>query len=155
VIIKEEYSGTKGLYVSVTPDEKTKEIIKAVASVLDTPCQEDLHCTLMYSREKALRTDLYVYRPTSFNAAMSEIHLLGPNKDVLVILLESEELQKEFNRLTSLGAEYTYPTYLPHITINHGQPYDDYYLESVETMIKGKKITLGDYRWYDLVESKK
>lgn len=151
-VVRNGWSGKSGLYVSVVPDKRSKDIIKAVADVLGTECDyDDLHCTVMYSKYDSPTEKSYPKTKT-FRAIMKDIQLYGKNQDSLVITLESPDLQAEHERLKRLGARHSWHFYSPHVTIQTGKPWDDYYLESVIDSINGRELVFSGYRWDDIVE---
>jgi len=152
-LVRNGWSGNSGLYVSVVPNKRSKDIIKAVADVLETECDyDDLHCTLMYSPYDVPSEKATYPKTKTFRAKMKDIKLYGKNEDALVITLESEDLMAEHERLKALGAKHSWEFYAPHITIQTGKPFDDYYLENVASTINGREIVLNGYSWDDIVE---
>lgn len=154
MLARNGWTGNSGLYVSVVPDKRSKEIIKVVASVLNTECNlDELHCTIMHSPydspfEKSVHPKTKIFR-----AKMKDILILGENKEALAISLESKDLVSEHQRLKDLGARHSWEFYLPHITIQEGKPFDGYYLEHVADAINGREIVLSGYSWNDIQEN--
>ena len=83
---------------------------------------------------------------------MKDIKIFGEKMNSLVITLESEDLMAEHERLKALGARHYREFYLPHITIQTGEPFDEYYLDHVVDAINGREIMLSDYSWDDIME---
>ena len=151
-LIRNGWTGKSGLYVSVVPNKRSKDIIMAVADVLGTECDyDDLHCTVMYSKYDSPAEKSYPKTKT-FRARMKDIQLYGKNEDSLVITLESADLQAEHERLKKLGAKHSWEFYSPHVTIQTGKPWDDYYLENVIDSINGRELVFNGYSWDDVVE---
>jgi hypothetical protein len=155
-LIKNGYSGNAGLYVSVIPNKRSKNIIKAVADVLGMDCNVDeLHCTLMYSKYDAPKTKDVFPKTKTFRAIMQDIKVYGKDKDALVITMESDDLSKEHERLKSLGAVHSWEFFQPHVTIQTFQadkPFDDFYLDNVIDSINGREIIFNGYSWDDLAD---
>lgn len=152
-LVRNGWTGNSGLYVSVVPNKHSKDIIKVIADVLATECNiDELHCTIMHSpyvspSEKSVHPKTKIFR-----AKMKDIKLLGKEEDVLAIILESEDLSSEHERLKALGAKHYREFYLPHITIQAGNPFDNYYLDHVADAINGREIVLNNYSWDDIRE---
>lgn len=152
-LIRNEWTGRSGLYVSVVPNKRSKDIIKAVANVLGTECNlDDLHCTLMHSPYDSPKEKSTLPKTKNFRAIMRDIRLFGKNEDSLVITLESDDLQAEHERLKRLGARHSWNFYLPHVTIQTGKPWDDFYLENVKDSIRGRELIFNGYNWADISE---
>lgn len=110
-----------GTYFGVVPDEegmeKVKDLIKKLK--LKSPIEEEkIHVTLMYSEDKGNplippSSDLvYEAKPVSFA-------LFGPEKNCLVVKLESADLQARHNELLANGFIHSYDDYSPHITLSY------------------------------------
>lgn len=92
---------------------------------------DDMHVTLAYSR------DYFEYEPEGILkdpivTKTREPKFLGKDKNVLVMTLESKELQKRFKECIDAGASYDFPDYIPHVTIS-GDP-GDIKLEHLEPL---------------------
>lgn len=152
-LVRNGWTGKSGLYVSVVPNKRSKDIIKAVADALGTECDyDDLHCTVMYSKYDSPKEKSTFPKTKTFRAVMKDIRLFGKNEDSLVITLESADLVAEHERLKKLGAKHSWEFYLPHVTIQTGKPWDDYYLENVIDSINGRELVFNGYSWDDVVE---
>lgn len=152
-LVRNGWSGQSGLYVSVVPNKRSKDIIKAVADVLGTECDyDDLHCTLMFSKYDSPKEKATFPKTKTFRATMKDIQLYGKNEDSLVITLESADLQAEHERLKGLGANHSWNFYSPHVTIQTGKPWDNYYLENVRDSINGRELIFNGYSWDDISE---
>jgi len=150
-LVRNGWTGNSGLYVSVIPNKRSKDIIKVVADVLETECDYDnLHCTIIHSPYDTPAEKSVQPKTKPFRAKMRDIKIMGKNEDALVITLESEDLVAEHERLKALGAKHSWEYYLPHITIQTGKPFDDYYLSNVVDTINGREIVLNNYSWDDV-----
>lgn len=150
-LVRKGWSGNHGLYVSVIPDKRSKDILEAVARALGVECDfEDLHCTLVYSQFDAPK-ELSVWKKNKkFKAKMQDIKLYGKNSDHLVVTLDSPELKAEHDRLIGLGAKHSWEYYSPHVTLCKVENFDDFYLQNVADAINGRELTFEDYSWDDL-----
>lgn len=109
-----------GLYSSVKPIgtaiTKLKTLLSSVQHI--QPHYDDLHCTVLYSKNKAG----VMGTPRSERVYAANIkeftHWVGHNgKTYLVALLDSHTLQKAFRDWEAMGYSSDYPDYKPHITI--------------------------------------
>lgn len=150
-LVRKGWSGRSGLYVSVKPNERSKDVILAVADVLETKCDhEQLHCTIIHSPYDVPKERSVQPKTKIFRATVKDIKLFGKNEDSLVITLESQDLVTEHERLKALGARHSREFYFPHITIQTGKPFNPYYLDNVADAISGREILLNDYSWDDV-----
>lgn len=107
---------TPGLW-KVTPDERSTDMIHAICSAVASPEDLDnLHVTLAFDMNNP---DNHIETSTgTFQALITGVELFGPNADVLVLTLESEDLQKEFSRIhANPNVKFEYLPYRPHMTI--------------------------------------
>jgi len=109
-----------GTYFGVVPDEDGMEKIKDLVKKLNlkNPIEDEkIHVTLMYSEDKGNPlippSDLvYEEKPVSFA-------LFGPEKNCLVVKLESKDLQDRHNELLANGFIHSYDDYSPHVTLSY------------------------------------
>lgn len=112
-----------GVYSSVKPIGsciyKLKTMIDAVADI--HPERDDLHCTVLYSRNKD-KVSGTTKSENIYSASIKEFtHWVGHDgKTYLVAALDSPMLQKAFREWRALGYTVDYPDYKPHITIKKG-----------------------------------
>lgn len=144
------YTGTAGLYSAVLPVNRSKEVLSRIADVAGVWYNPDeFHCTLIYSPT----TPNTLPEPTqsTFTARMTGLAVYGDEKKVLVVTLDSAELQKEHHRLLSHGAKHTFSPYSPHVTL--GPVPDDFdqskHSELVDT-IAGKVLWFVNQQMSDL-----
>lgn len=150
-LVRKGWSGKAGLYASVIPNKHSKDIIVAIADVLETECnREQLHCAIIHSPYDVPKEKSVYPKTKTFRAMMKDIKLFGKNQNSLVIILESNDLMVEHERLKALGARHSREFYLPHITIQTNKPFNAYYLDNVADTINGREILLNDYSWDDV-----
>ena len=117
-----KFTGTKGCYSAVTPDEDSRALLTAVAEMVGVETDPSkLHCTVMYS-EVAPKAGIGCNANRIRKAVISELtHWDGHDgKGYLVAQLDSPHLQEEHARLRSLGCKPTFDEYKPHITLYAG-----------------------------------
>ena len=110
----------KNGYWAVLPDERSSNIFDKLCLALDyDPANNEhpYHCTLAYddrNPEQTAEPD-----PTKvFKAQISGFALFGEDKDVLVALIHSPELQEEHKRIHQDGTmHYDFPEYNAHVTL--------------------------------------
>lgn len=120
-----------GTYVAASPTEETVEQIKKLQKRLNlkNPIPEDeLHVTIMYSRRGSpdlTPSDTYkVANPSTFK-------LYGENKNCLVLVLDSPDLEMRHAQLSQYGLAHSFDEYSPHITLTYdyqGENFDDEFL---------------------------
>lgn len=106
-------------YWKVVPSARSAEIIQAICSAVASPDElQDLHVTLAYDKTNP-ENDIPV-STDQFNAVIAGVELFGANSDILVLTLESEDLQKEHARIhANPDVTFDFIPYRPHITIAH------------------------------------
>ena len=112
---------SKGGYWQVKPDSDSEEILLKLAAVLgidlDSEDVPDLHCTLAYDKrnpEVQARPD----EDAEFFAVVKSATIFGGDDKVLVLLLESEDLCKEHDRIHACGAaHFDFSPYQPHVSL--------------------------------------
>lgn len=117
-----------GTYVAAVPTEETiKGIEKLQKRIgIKNPIDgENLHCTIMYSKRG--NPDL----PPSNTHKVAEpltLELLGDEKNCLVLVLDSPDLEMRHEQLAVYGLAHTFSPYKPHITLTYdyqGEDIDD------------------------------
>ena len=121
-----ERKAASGVYVCAKPDESTKKDIFEFFESQKIPgliAPDEYHVTIMYAPEQELadyRDDIPedVSADTGSSSAKFDAYALyGPEKDCLVMKLDSAMLHRMHNRLAALGLKPTYPDYSPHLTL--------------------------------------
>lgn len=107
---------TPGLW-KLHPDEKSSQMIKAICSAIVSPEELDnLHVTVAFDNRNP-DNDIPLSTDT-FRAFITGVELFGPDDNILVLLLESEDLQMEHARIHANPAvNFDHIPYRPHITI--------------------------------------
>lgn len=126
-----DYSGKSGLYCSVIPVKGFSSIFELVKEELEvegisTYKYEELHTTVMYSREvaphpiralKLLDKGPYVFKGWSDKLAYWPGH---NNKGYLVLKVNSRDLALRHEDYKDLGCVHSFPQYEAHISIADG-----------------------------------
>lgn len=108
---------SRGGYWYCVPDEKSLSMLRGLASAVSEPDDmEGLHVTLAYDNRNPL-SSVPVNEEGSWDARIVGTAMFGQDKDTLVLLLESDELQAEHKRIHSDGAKFDFTPYAPHITL--------------------------------------
>ncbi len=115
---------SKGGYWQVVPDSDSEEmLLKLAAAVgidLDSEDVPDLHCTLAYDKRNP-EVKAEVNDEAEFFAIVKGATVFGDEKKVLVVLLESEDLQREHERIHACGAaNFDFKPYQPHVSLYYG-----------------------------------
>lgn len=126
--ISTRYSGKSGLYACVTPLKGMREIATKLLPELPDGFElpDDIHCTLMYSREVAPQP-LPVFKLLSAGEgqyqAVADSVKYWPGHDgkgYLVLCLHSEDLNLRHRQWLELGAKHSFKDYQAHITLATG-----------------------------------
>jgi len=109
-----------GIYISVKLTEETEIAIKEYQAkyLKDKEINEELHCTLIYSNKPHVDEII----PASYLAigTFQEFSLFGPDKDVLVVEVNSQDLTRRNEELTrEHGFISDYDEYKTHITLSY------------------------------------
>lgn len=110
-----------GIFAAYEPSKRTKRLITdwgASSGLGDRLISEDdLHLTTVYS------PDPFPFEPLGtapLDCKFKEFKLFGDDKDeekTLVAVLENAFLHKLFARRKAAGAQWSFPSYIPHITL--------------------------------------
>lgn len=119
LLLKDEYSGESGAYVGAYPSGYFyNEITEmCVALGLEPPERDDVHCTVVYSREKTLAALPKIKSPV--NALITSVqHWVGHNgKTYIVADVQSMAMCALHSRFIRAGAEHSFAAYRPHVTL--------------------------------------
>lgn len=115
-----------GGYWAVLPDSESNQILLRIASCVTDICDlHDLHVTLGYDDTNPVVSA----QPTpdvEFSACITRAELFGDNSDILVLLLDSQDLVTEHQRIHACGAaKFDFNPYNPHVTIKYGASVED------------------------------
>lgn len=107
---------TEGLW-RIFLDERSTQMIHGIASAVATPEELDnLHVTLGFDATNPVNDIPLCTDP--LYAVITDVELFGAENNILVLVLESDDLQKEFARIHENGnADFEFLPYRPHITI--------------------------------------
>ena len=135
--------GINNGYASVKPDNVTAlKIVEHLKSIgiNDSINPEELHVTLMYSKNKNINiesdsTKIY----SAMQTGKPEIMGNDPYR-ALVIKLDSDELHGRFVELLLSGAEHSYPDFTPHLSLKYSPTEQDLKL------LQDNPIQIGDIK---------
>lgn len=170
--IKEAYSGSTGVYSSMTPVDSSKDIITNIATMFFGPAagsinKEDLHCTIIYSRDVASKATKTPYEVRdSLPKVVNNVRvtgcttLSGHDKSGYVVLLldPASDLTAMNKAWIDAGYPHSFPEYTPHITIfsNISDSKFDYSpgIKKLDKYLKSNTITVDfvDHRIEDIIE---
>ena len=133
------FTGNQGLYSAVEPDaESFAQIEDLFERAGFKNMEEDLHCTIMYSRKKVPKDlkEIYKFSAKSYRAEATRFRWNRgwDNRGLILLYLESLDLKKEHDRLEELGCESYSTDYLAHITVCKDFKFKDE--ETKETKLK-------------------
>ncbi|AXG66946.1 RNA ligase [Dickeya phage vB_DsoM_JA29] len=144
-------------YWKVVPNERSTTIIQAICSAIVSPEDlDDLHVTLAYDKNNP-DNDIPLSN-ADFKATISGVELFGANSDILVLTLDSEDLQREHARIhENPNVNFDFIPYRPHITIAKNATEAE--LECLHNIIMSPNIpvlsiVLGDESREDIDESR-
>lgn len=113
----------KGTYAGLRFSQDDEDVIMGIVKEMDVPNpiqREEIHLTLLYSRKTlpnykpAEMTDMWAY-PRGYHIFNGK-----DGKNILVILLESEDANYRHQKLMAQHeATYDFPEYRPHITLSY------------------------------------
>ena len=138
-------SFNKGGYCCVKPSE---EVANEIYNWVTKTCKfhdnidpaNEYHATLIYDKRNK---QFDISEPKEeYIASVSGADLFGEEKNVLVLLLDSEDLQNRNKELIDAGYESTYPKYKPHITIKKESNQNE--LKTVEKNLKDLNSIIGN-----------
>jgi len=128
---KNNYSSGVYISVDVHHDNDTLQFIQdSVRDLFDVPMDlNGLHTTIIYSKKPAPSLNISLLKINSnkfFDAYVKELTVWTDNNNnkFFGILLDSPELQKEYDRLMKFGFVSDYDSYMPHITLQYGTKID-------------------------------
>lgn len=141
------YTNTRGLYVGAYLPEIFSEAILNLCDTLglERPSIDDIHCTVMYSREGRIQHDNMPIVRQAINALVTSIqHWVGHNgKTYVVADVQSMALFQLHAKLSIAGARHSFSAYRPHITLGKVEkPSDDLEdrIEALNWSLKHKPI---------------
>jgi hypothetical protein len=114
-LLLKEILGT-GTYVAAVPNLATKALLQEWA--LDSGIQlvDDLHVTLLYSRNSI---SVSPKKDVDYHATPLKFDTFDGN--CLVLVLESEDLQRRHDQFIQAGGTHDFPKYNPHVTLVKGK----------------------------------
>ncbi|AQT28712.1 hypothetical protein YOLOSWAG_234 [Erwinia phage vB_EamM_Yoloswag] len=111
----------QGGYWEVVPDARSETVLRQIAATfMDTDELPDLHVTLAYDGRNP-EVEAKVNPDEVFSATIRGAELFGDKSDILVLLLDSEELHAEHQRIHACGcAKFDFTPYNPHVSLKYG-----------------------------------
>lgn len=122
-LIVESVEYKNGIYCCAKPTQETKDAIKSFCAAYDVPkplSATDLHCTLIYSDKIDDEFESIPTYEKPLQAKFKGFDLFGDDKDTLVILLDSSDLQARHKELMGkYDLNYSWPDFTPHISLSY------------------------------------
>jgi len=144
-----------GNYFGAKPSDESLASVEALMKKMklaDPIDLENVHVTLMYSADKGNP----MIPPSSdleYKAVPTKFALFGPEKDCLVIKLESVDLTNRHNQLLAHGFIHSYDEYSPHITLSYkyegDMPSNDLLKDMGELVFTGEYVMAIEDNWSD------
>lgn len=132
-----DYSGTNGVYAGVNIE--SEGMIARIHELCDDLGLErvpvdDVHCTLVYSRENAVKKVPQIKQP--INALLTSVqHWVGHNgKTYVVADVQSMALAQLHARFHELGARHSFAAYRPHVTLGKIEKVSENFEELIEEL---------------------
>lgn len=144
----------QGIFVKVTPTTDAILRIKDRLAKLEAPplpkLLDDLHCTVLFSKEPAWVDLPTVDKDSRYTAVATELlHWAGSNNDGYIVLkLISPEITHLHYLFRQRGLNPTFPTYNPHVSLVHPVPDISLYktiMEELNQSLKTNPIVLDFY----------
>jgi hypothetical protein len=118
-----EYTGKSGIYCAAHLDKASEKALAKVCALAGMEdIDKDLHCTIMYSPDAVIPEDeVNFFTKLKFKARVVEFTWWpGHDKEgYIVAKLYSPVLNQTHDALKEAGAEPTFDTYEPHVTVKH------------------------------------
>lgn len=143
-----------GIFVKVTPTTSTILKIKDRFSALEQPplpkLLDDLHCTVIYTKENASVDLPVIDKDGRYKAIATElVHWEGSDKDGYIVLkLVSPAITNLHYKFRQRGLNPTFKDYNPHVSLVHPVPDISLYktiLEELNEQLKTNPIVLEFY----------
>lgn len=114
-------SVSAGGYWEVMPDGPSEQLLRQIASsIMDIDDLHDLHVTLAYDKNNPV-VAAQPNPDAEFTATIKDVALFGGEEAVLVLLLDSPDLQAEHDRIHACGcANFDFKPYQPHVSLKYG-----------------------------------
>lgn len=103
-----------GIYVGALPTEESRKVLETISKKLKIKDKQEFHVTIAYSKLGDLS---YIPYNNEYFAECMEFDLFGEDNKTLVIRLASRDLESRHANLRNKGYLYTFPEYLPHVTL--------------------------------------
>ena len=145
---QQAFTGTSGFYCSMLLSDASVKRIEAMCKKVGVPYtqKDEIHCTVMYSPDNVPKT-IPVPKNMPMEGTGTRFERFGPEKDHLVLLLDSPELHELNRRIVAAGAVSTYPEYRPHVTVARLDDDRDYSaIKFAPVKIEFVSITIEDIK---------
>lgn len=138
------FTGGSGIYCSVIPYKDTVEWLKTLQPV-ENDC--NLHCTVMYSKDMVDNhatvfsrlglgpEDVFVAKPKAV-----EFWNGHDGRGVIVLTLDSRDLEEAHERVRQFGVKPTFDPYVPHVTLASGAENNPKWLRRVNQELDKHKL---------------
>lgn len=109
-----------GTYSSFIVSDECKEKLLDWCKENDVTCttEDKIHCTIIHSKTPVPALSEFDDTDIDVTAKITEWEILGPEKDCLVLRIESNEVNKINEMMMEAGATSDYDEFKPHVTIN-------------------------------------
>jgi len=136
-----EYTKNAGLYVHAKLPAEFGLLLNQLCEDLGLPEAdlEELHCTLMYSRD-AVPDSMPIIRPVHNALIPSVQHWKGHDDQIYVVAdVHSMSLIQAHATLARAGAEHSFASFSPHVTLGKLETVPDDFDERVEKVNRSLK----------------
>lgn len=119
-----DYTGQNGCYSACKPVPQSRSLFTKAAKLLGLPLEnpDDLHCTLVYSREAAPAKENLNATEDALDGYFTHIdHWAGHDgKTYIVAGITSTSITREHARLRNAGCIHSFTPFKPHVTLYAG-----------------------------------
>lgn len=138
----------QGTYVAIEFGETSnKNLMKFFENLGVKNIVDDLHVTLIYSRETMLFDEIDLnLKGELIRFDNARYELFGEDNDVLVLRFDSKLLTSAHEKIKKLGAIHSYPNYSPYMTI----AYDTKEIPSKMLPIKLRTHEIAKVIWEEI-----
>ena len=146
-----------GNYVAIKafiPDD-IKKFVKSLDMSVDPIEDQDLHATLIYSKgtevDNSKIKNLLSKGRQEFTGTVKHISKFDSQKSsdlcVIVMEVESYDLEKLHNKLLKIGLKHSYEDYKPHVSLVYNIPTKEAneVIKKLNDFVDGKEITFKDF----------
>ena len=146
MILTEKQEHESGTYATFIINDASKKLITDWCKDNNISCNDDLHCTIIYSRKPVPSLTKYHDKKINITAKIKSWDLFGENKDHLVLKIKHPDIIKINKTMMNAGATSDYKIYEPHVTINSA------YFDDIPDSLPNFDIELNKMEIRPLVE---